>query len=292
MDFLDNGTIGRNTWMSYLITLSLVISTLLGLGQIPFAIALSNAGVSLEQVNLSEAEIIALLGKNNYLSYQLFPFALALFALMFCIQFVHRRPVLTLFSSRSSFDWRRFFFAFGVWGLIQCTLLGMSITSGTDIRWNWNADTFSALLIVAIFIVPLQTTCEEALFRGYLLQGFAGILPKKWMAVVLGGLLFGLLHASNPEVGKLGSIVLVYYIGSGIFLGLLTWKDQGTELAMGYHAVNNIFGTLILTNNWQVFQTDAMFKDFTPPTIGWEPWITIALIYPLLYLLFKRVYRW
>lgn len=35
--------------------------------------------------------------------------------------------------------------------------------------------------------------------------------------------------------------------------------DDGLELSMGYHAINNIFAALILTNEWQAFQTDALF---------------------------------
>lgn len=292
MDYLDAGKNGKSSWIHYVITFSLTISTLLGLGQIPFAIALSKVGISLEDTSLSEVEIIELLGKNNYLAYQLFPFALALLALIFCIKYVHRRPILSLFSARANFDWKRFFFSFGIWGLIQVFLLALSIWSGADIRWNWHPESFLSLFIVAIFIVPLQTTFEEALFRGYFLQGFSTLFKKKWLVIILSGMLFGLLHGANPEVKKLGSLLLVYYVGSGIFLGILAWKDQGLELSMGYHAVNNIFGTLILTNNWQVFQTDALFMDYTKPQLGWEIWITLGLIYPALLFLYKRVYRW
>ena len=43
----------------------------------------------------------------------------------------------------------------------------------------------------------------------------------------------------NPEVEKLGYLILVYYIGSGLFLGIITLMDEGIELALGFHFANN-----------------------------------------------------
>jgi hypothetical protein len=35
--------------------------------------------------------------------------------------------------------------------------------------------------------------------------------------------------------------MFVYYIGTGLFLGILTLMDEGMELALGFHA-NNLVG--------------------------------------------------
>jgi uncharacterized protein len=85
---------------------------------------------------------------------------------------------------------------------------------------------------------------------------------------------------------------LIYYIGTGLFLGLLTLMDDGLELSMGYHAVNNIFAALILTNDWQAFQTDALYIDHSAPTFGWDSLLTIILVQPLLLLIFSKIYKW
>jgi hypothetical protein len=106
------------------------------------------------------------------------------------------------------------------------------------------------------------------------------------------GILFGLMHSANPEIEILGPVAMVYYVLTGIFLGVLAWKDNGIELSMGYHAVNNIFSSLILTNDWQAFQTDALFKDFNPPSLGWDSLITIFMVQPLLILVFGKIYGW
>jgi len=100
------------------------------------------------------------------------------------------------------------------------------------------------------------------------------------------------LHWANPEVAKIGDILLVFYISTGIFFGILTQMDDGLELGMGYHAVNNIFASIILTNNWQAFQTDALFVDYSAPSFGPELYLTLLVLQPLLLILFAKIYKW
>jgi hypothetical protein len=68
--------------------------------------------------------------------------------------------------------------------------------------------------------------------------------------------------------------------------------DEGMELSMGYHAANNVFTAIMITNNWQAFQTDAVFLDVSTPHFGLDSIITLALIQPALLLLFTRLYKW
>jgi hypothetical protein len=68
--------------------------------------------------------------------------------------------------------------------------------------------------------------------------------------------------------------------------------DDGLELSMGYHAVNNLFAALILTNSWQAFQTDALFIDPTPPSFGWDNYVTLLIIQPLMLFVFSKKYNW
>ncbi|MCF6287212.1 MAG: hypothetical protein L3K26_18820 [Candidatus Hydrogenedentes bacterium] len=72
----------------------------------------------------------------------------------------------------------------------------------------------------------------------------------------------------------------------------MTQMDGGIELSIGYHAVNNIFAALILTNDWQAFQTDALFIDRSPPAFGLESWLTLLLIQPLILFIFAKKYKW
>ncbi|MBL4862021.1 MAG: CPBP family intramembrane metalloprotease [Crocinitomicaceae bacterium] len=285
MIFLNQWSKGQGNLGTYVLTFCTVVLALF-VGQfIVEVISNSVLGFSLiaipENVNL-----------NLVLSLLMLPFGFALIALMLCVRYLHKRPVLSFFTARDKFDWKRFFLAAAIWGGILVVFLIISIVLGQPIGWNFNARQFFPLLLISLFLIPIQTTAEEALFRGYLFQAFGSGVKKGWIAILLTGLLFGLLHVGNPEVAKLGDMILVFYISTGIFLGILTHMDDGIELGMGYHAVNNIFGALILTNDWQAFQTNALFIDHSEPTFGWDNLLTILLLQPVLLFLFSRIYRW
>jgi hypothetical protein len=105
-------------------------------------------------------------------------------------------------------------------------------------------------------------------------------------------LIFGLLHWFNPEVGKMGNSIMIFYIGTGLFLGVITLMDDGMELALGFHAANNLIGALLVTSNWTAFQTNSILKDVSEPTLGFDVILPVVLIYPILLLIFGRKYKW
>jgi hypothetical protein len=106
-------------------------------------------------------------------------------------------------------------------------------------------------------------------------------------------LIFGLLHAANPEVEKMGYFVLVYYIGTGLFLGIITLMDDGIELALGFHAANNLIGALLVTSEHSVFQTYAIFKDNAVPIADFQSVILpVFIIFPILIFVFSKKYKW
>jgi membrane protease YdiL (CAAX protease family) len=294
MQYIRLAFSGKNNFLSYLLTFFLTVSILFGIGQIPFWLALRKAGFAEADLpGITQEMQIEVLGKNAYLIYQLFPFVIGLGILVFCIRRIHGRPVLTLFTARPVFDWKRFFTGFFTWGLLLLAMLGISYWAmGADVTWNYEPETFWRLLLISIFIIPLQTTFEEAFFRGFLIQGFGSFFRRGWITILFTGGLFGALHAANPEVEVLGSGILAYYIGTGVFLGLIILLDDGLELSLGFHAINNIFGVLIVTNNWQVFQTDALLMDRSKPGFGWESISILLVCFPLMLFIFARIFKW
>ena len=141
-------------------------------------------------------------------------------------------------------------------------------------------------------MIPFQTTLEELLFRGYLMQGLKAKLGSNFFAVLISGVFFGLMHIGNPEIEAIGYHVLSYYIIIGIFLGCLAVFDNGLELSIGFHAANNIFAALMVSNDWQVFQTDALFLDYSAPEFSLNMLlVSIAFLLTLTFI-FKRIYGW
>ena len=63
-------------------------------------------------------------------------------------------------------------------------------------------------------------------------------------------------NISGAEAKILPNTVRVFFIGTGFYLGIITLMDEGMELSLGYHAANNLVSVLLVTSDWQVFQTN------------------------------------
>jgi membrane protease YdiL (CAAX protease family) len=293
MSFLTNADQGNNRISGYILTLCVVVLCYAVLGSIPLLVHLAIAnGGGQGAMSGNILDWSSQLGENTILAYLLFPFALVLLTLVLGNRFIHKRTVLSLFTARTKFDWKRFFLSAGIWTALMSIILGLMMVGNDNIQWNMNPSTIVPLVLISLLLIPIQTTAEEVLFRGYLFQAFGHKNRRGWMTVVITGVLFGLMHGANPEVQTLGYGVMSYYIMTGIFLGLMVLMDDGLELSMGYHAANNIFAALILTNQWQAFQTDALWIDHAKPTFGWDVIATMLVIQPLLLIVFAKIYKW
>jgi hypothetical protein len=158
--------------------------------------------------------------------------------------------------------------------------------------YNFKPIPFLLLFLIGTVLIPIQTSTEEYVFRGYLMQGFANLARNKWFPLLMTSLIFGSMHILNPEVEKMGYIIMVYYIGTGLFLGIITLMDDGMELALGFHAANNLIGALLVTSDWSAFQTHSVFKDLSEPSAGLDVILPVVIIYPVLLFIFSKKYNW
>ena len=184
-------------------------------------------------------------------------------------------------------------FAFAIWAFISTLFIGIDVyMSPDDYELNFKLEPFLILAIISVIMIPIQTSMEEYFMRGYMMQGLGLMAMNRWFPLVITSTLFGLMHIANPEVAKLGYGILIYYIGTGFFLGILVLMDEGLELALGFHAANNLTVALLVTTDWTAFQTDSVFRDVSDPELGWDILIPVLVIYPILLLLFSRKYGW
>jgi membrane protease YdiL (CAAX protease family) len=159
-----------------------------------------------------------------------------------------------------------------------------------EVQFAWGP--FLILLLIAALMIPLQTSFEEYFFRGYIMQGLGLMTKTRWVPLVFTSVVFGAMHAFNPEVDKMGSIIMIYYIGTGFFLGVITLMDRGLELALGFHAGNNLIGALLVTADWTAFQTESILKDVSDPSAGIDTVLPVFVIYPFFLWLMARKYNW
>ena len=244
-------------------------------------------------VDVMMKQVIDKLGLNIFFILAIGPLVAGFFIILGWVYLVHGQSITSLTTSRKKVDWKRVLFAFLLWGgITMLMMLADIMMSPDDYVLNFKPIPFLILLVMAIVLVPLQTSFEEYMFRGHLMQGLGIMAKNRWVPLVVTSVLFGVMHAANPEVGKIGYGIMVFYIGTGFFLGILTLMDEGLELALGFHAANNLTAALLVTADWTAFQTNSIYKDVSQPTLGWDIFIPVLVIYPILLLIFSKKYGW
>lgn len=295
MNFIQVGSKGKNEWWMYVVTIIIVfIGTQLGTLPLGMA-ALLHVDGDLTKFQESANSAFMDIGMNSsfYLFLMLLSFVVGLLALIICVKALHKKKLKWVITSRDKVDWKRFFYGFFLWSIISIVLIGATILLiPENFVWNFKLGPFLTLLLVSVLFIPLQTSMEELLFRGYLMQAFGLLVKNRWFPLFITSIMFGLLHGANPEVAKIGYIALVFYIGTGFLFGITTLMDEGTELALGMHAVNNIIAALFVTTDWTVFQTDAMYIDVSEPSVGWEMFFPVLVVYPLVLFILSKKYGW
>ncbi|MCP4975375.1 MAG: CPBP family intramembrane metalloprotease [Maribacter sp.] len=246
-----------------------------------------------EDVDVMMKNFIDKVGLNVFFILAIGPLVAGFFIILGWVYLVHGQSITSLTTSRKKIDLKRVLFAFGLWGGITVLMiLADVIMSPDDYVFNFKPIPFLILVVMAVILVPLQTSFEEYMFRGHLMQGLGIMSKNRWAPLIITSVLFGIMHAANPEVGKMGYGIMIFYIGTGFFLGILTLMDEGLELALGFHAANNLTAALLVTADWTAFQTNSIYKDVSEPTLGWDILIPVLVIYPLLLWVFSKKYGW
>jgi uncharacterized protein len=291
--YIEQGIKPENKFWKYLIG-SFIIIVAATIGQMPLMIAGVVKSLSDGKgIPTNQDDFMKILDSNLTLFLMLLSFAFGIAGIYFVAKYIHKQTFLSLTTSRKSVDWSRVLFSFSIWSVFTIvTTYASYYFSPQDFVWNFKPVPFLILAVVAILFIPIQTSCEEYIFRGYLMQGFGNLSKNKWFPLVMTSFIFGGMHFFNPEVEKMGYIIMVYYIGTGFLLGILTLMDEGMELSLGFHAANNLIGALLVTSDWTVFQTNSVLKDISEPTAGFDVLMPVIVVYPILLFIFSKKYGW
>ncbi len=262
---------GENEWWKWLVMMIAVFGAYM-IGQIPFTLvyiyymAKSDNMPDDPEALQEMAMQIDMEGVGMDLNLGLFLLLLMFVAmggaLIFLMNLLHKRSWKTLITPLEKINWSKILFSFFLWMVFAIILEGVSyFTDPEAYTLTFNARDFIPLLLIAIFLLPIQTTTEELVFRGYLMQGFGLWTKSKLFAVVITSVLFGLMHIMNPEVQQFGLwIMMAYYMSVGFFMGLITVMDDSLELAIGVHAATNMFSAIFVSYEGGALQTHAIFN--------------------------------
>ena len=250
---------------------------------------------SLEMQNLELTSLMQILEPNYNLFLMLLGFCGMLLGVILCNKFINKNSFLSLTTSRSKIDFKRVFFSFSVWGSFSFIMIIIGyFMFPENYEINFNLKPFLILALIVVVLLPIQTSAEEYLFRGYMMQNLGLITRNRWFPLLFSSVAFGLLHGANPEIEKFGSIVFVFYIGSGLFAGIMTLMDDGMELALGWHAANNMVAALLVTADWTALQTHSILKDVSNPESMplTDVLIPVLFFFPLVLVIFSKKYGW
>ena len=245
--YIEQAFKSHHEWWRYIVGVIIAIAGIF-IFSVPHVLAIAIKQFRGE-VDISRLEdmnyVLSLFESNINLILILLPFVGGLICLLLAVKFLHKQTITQLTTSREKIDWKRIWFVFFFWGIVSSGLVILDYFVTPDhYLVNFKLVPFIILSVIAILLVPLQTSFEEYMFRGYLMQGLGVLTKRKWVPLLVTSLVFGLLHIANPEVEKLGYVIMIYYIGTGLFLGIMTLMDEGMELALGFHAANNQRGSL------------------------------------------------
>lgn len=287
MDYIQQAYKGKFEFWKYLI----IPGGFIGLLVLNFLV-ITILELDVDKIIQSEIE---LKGSNRFLVESLLTFVVGLILLFLWVKYIHSQSLVALTTARNKIDWKRFWFIFILWGVVSSIFVLLDYyLSPADYEFNFNLQPFLILVVIAILLIPIQTSFEEYLFRGYLMQGIGVVAKNKWVPLIITSVVFGLMHIANPEVDKLGPVIMVYYIGTGLFLGIITLMDDGLELALGFHAANNLFTALLVTADWTAFQTHSILKDLSDPSemALAEIFVPVFVVFPIMLFILSKKYGW
>ena len=265
--FLERALDGQNQGWKYLIVGFFGFFGGQLLGSIPLVIVILvkkiiNHGVTaINPENMMDLTGLSF-SKNLLFSLLMFSTGVALFLTIVLIKTLHNRTFAETVSGRRKIRIGRIGSGAAVWAILLAIYWVIDYSFNPQdyvLQLDWGK--FIVLTILSFCLIPLQTTSEELFFRGYLAQGIGAGTKSRWLAILIPGLLFGLMHITNPEIKEFGFwLAMPQYVFFGLLFGLISVLDDGIELAMGMHAANNIFLSIFLTHSASALQTDALFE--------------------------------
>jgi membrane protease YdiL (CAAX protease family) len=297
MKHLESAFAGKNTFWRYLVMFAAVLLASNTIGAIPIffsmAVKASSDPEVISKLAAHPNDLSILVDNpNTGLLMMLFPFLVGLATLVLLFKPLHHRTILTSINGTGGIRWNRIFVSAFIWIVFSALYLLIYMKfDPSDFSLNNGSATLYSLIIISLLLIPFQSSFEEILFRGYLMQGFAVLSRSRWFPLLFTSLFFGFMHAWNPEIKEYGFITMMpQYVLFGLLFGLMTILDDGIEIALGAHAANNIFLSIMVTNSSSTLQTPALYEQHT--VYPWTEFGALIVVSVLFFFVMKAIYRW
>jgi membrane protease YdiL (CAAX protease family) len=181
--FLEQGIKPQNKFWLYLIGSVLIIIASF-IGQIPFSVAvLYSSFKNKKGLPTDNAEVMRIFDQNLTLFLVMISFVFAFAGVYYVVKYLHNQTLLSVTTSRGKVDWSRILFSFVAWSIFSAlSFWAVYLRSPENFVWNFKLIPFLILVLVGVIMIPIQTSTEEYVFRGYLMQGFANLAKKQMVS--------------------------------------------------------------------------------------------------------------
>lgn len=235
---------GRNQWWRYTLGALVILFFWVGLGFLPYALLAAARPLDplLDYVAINFSIVMMLAG------------------LTLAVKLIHRRPLMSLVSAERNIDRWRIAQGAIAWSAIALVTVVVEHLLYPDRYYlSFSPERFFMFAVLALVLTPIQTTTEELVFRGYVMQGLALLVKRPAVIAMLSGAIFTVPHLMNPEVRQGALLLAASYFTIGLLLAVVTLRDGRLELAIGVHAANNLLLALVANYEGSVLTTDSIF---------------------------------
>ena len=161
-------------------------------------------------------------------------------------------------------------------GLILASSIPDFIFNNSDYKWSFDLEKFLPYLVIALLLIPMQTTAEEVFYRGWIQQRLEKGARSIWLVSTIGGLLFALPHLANPEVSGNIALPIIGYGSTGFMLTWVTMRDKSMGLAVGAHAANNLSAGLLVSSIDSALPSASLY---VTPEVSWGPAAVVSVLF-------------
>ena len=169
------------------------------------------------------------------------------------LRLLHKgQKVESLFSAEGRIRWRQF--GIGVAIIIGYAVISLGVyqiagMNGGAYRNDISITTWLIFLLPMIVLLFLQSSGEELVFRGYIMQHLAGRFRHPLVWGLLPAFGFGALHYANGSFAEYS----IYYVAVTVLFGLIAavtvWRTGSISTGMGMHTANNFLGFMVAGTN-------------------------------------------
>jgi len=298
MKFFENARVGKNHWLLYVAML--IVGFIVA--QIPATIYIV-ALIADKMATGDRQAMREMFGDGNMDAFfdtipgfiaGMLIFLAWMGATWWLFKLFHHRERMTLISGEKKLRKKNFFMGMGVFTIaygLFC-LVGLPLLSSfIDTNFQFDGGRYFAFAAIALIFLPFQTGCEELIFRGYLMQGFALCTKSKVWALVITSVGFGLMHCYNGPIEEYGFFVAIpVYIFIGFELGLFAILSDGIELPWGIHCANNLLALTIIGAKSEGSVNVRPLIQVDEPV--WVMYILEIVVFTMMFLLLRKKMGW